>query len=107
MPTTLARTARLPARWSDAPHAGRHGSPAPRVLLADPCRDTVESLGWLLRLWGFDVLTAETGPDALASALADRPDAVLMEIALPRLDGWQVASRLRGAAGRDARSWWR
>lgn len=95
MPATLARTARLPLWRSGAPLPGRRGPSAPRVLLADPCRDTVESLGWLLRLWGFDVRTAETGPDALASALADRPDAVLMEIALPQLNGWQVAARLR------------
>jgi CheY-like chemotaxis protein len=70
--------------------------------LADPCRDTVESLAWLLGLWGYDVLTAATGPAALESALASRPDAVLMEIGLPDLDGWQVARRLRDGCGESA-----
>jgi CheY-like chemotaxis protein len=69
------------------------------VLLADPCPDTVESLGWLLRLWGFDVRAAGTGSAALASALADPPGAVLMEIRLPLLDGWQLARQLRDEKG--------
>jgi CheY-like chemotaxis protein len=52
-------------------------------------------MGWLLHLWGYAVKTAASGPEALEAALADRPDAVLMELALPMLDGLQVARRLR------------
>jgi CheY-like chemotaxis protein len=74
-------------------------APACRVLLADPCRDTVGSLAWLLRLWGFDVLAAATGPAALDAARTGRPDVVLMELALPMIDGLQVARRLRLSNG--------
>jgi CheY-like chemotaxis protein len=104
MPSTL----RLPARGTATAHHPRAtprakpGPPPTRVLLADPCRDTVESLAWLLDLWGYDVLTAATGPAALESALAFRPDAVLMEIRLPELDGWQVARELRHGCGESA-----
>ncbi len=66
-----------------------------RILLADPCRDTVESTAWLLRFWGYDVQGAGTGPEALEVALAYRPEVVLMELGLPGLDGYQVARRLR------------
>lgn len=72
--------------------------PAPlarRVLLADPCRDTVESTAWLLRLWGYDVRGVRAGREVLEVARAYRPDAILMEIALPGLDGYEVARRLR------------
>jgi CheY-like chemotaxis protein len=65
------------------------------VLVADPCRDTVQATTWLLRLWGHDVRGAGSGPEALEAARAYRPDAVLMELGLPRLDGLEVARRLR------------
>jgi CheY-like chemotaxis protein len=53
-------------------------------------------------LWGYDVLSAATGPAVLKSALAFRPDVVLMEIGLPELDGWQVARELRDGCGESA-----
>jgi CheY-like chemotaxis protein len=69
-----------------------------RVLLVDPCEDTVESTAWLLRLLDYDVRGARTGREALEVARAYRPDTVLMEIALPGLDGFEVARRLRQQA---------
>jgi CheY-like chemotaxis protein len=72
------------------------------VLIADPCADTVESAAWLLRLWGHDVRGVGTGREALDAARAFRPDTILMEIALPELDGCEVARRLRQQqAGRE------
>jgi CheY-like chemotaxis protein len=65
------------------------------VLVADPCTDTVETTAELLRAWGYGVRTAVSGHAALEAALADRPDVVLMELALPVLDGLQVAMRIR------------
>jgi CheY-like chemotaxis protein len=101
MPSPVRRAEReiVPARHSRASAPPRSGTPAGRILLADPCADTVETMAWLLRLWGYAVETAASGPEALEAALADRPDVVLMELALPRLDGLQVARRLRQSAG--------
>lgn len=66
-----------------------------RVLVADPCADTVETMAWLLRHWGHDVRTAGSGLEVLRVARAYLPDVILMELRLPGLDGCAVARRLR------------
>jgi CheY-like chemotaxis protein len=76
--------------------ARRGGAPGPRrVLVADPHEDTARSTAWLLRLWGHGARCAATGAEALEVARAHRPDVVLMELALPGVDGCEVARRLR------------
>ena len=49
----------------------------------------------LLNVSGYDVRTAFDGPTALEAALAYRPDAVLLDIGLPGLDGFEVARTMR------------
>jgi DNA-binding response OmpR family regulator len=44
---------------------------------------------------GLDVVTASTGHDALALAMASVPDVIVLDLGLPDLDGWEVARRLR------------
>jgi CheY-like chemotaxis protein len=66
-----------------------------RVLIADPCADTVESTAWLLRAWGYDARGAASGSEALEVAEAYRPDTIIMELGLPELDGCKVARWLR------------
>lgn len=84
------------------PSTGPATSATRRVLVADPCTDTVESTAWLLRMWGHEMRGAGSGPEALEVARAYRPDAVLMEIGLPGLDGCEVARRLRRQGARPA-----
>ncbi|MFN3649439.1 MAG: PAS domain S-box protein [Armatimonadota bacterium] len=84
-----------------APAAGvAPGAPRPvtgtRVLVVDDNRDASETLGDLLSLWGYEVETAYSGPEALEIARVFRPDAVLLDIGLPGMDGYEVARRLRG-----------
>jgi two-component system CheB/CheR fusion protein len=67
-----------------------------RVLVVDDNVDTAESMALLLSLRGYDVATAHDGPAALEKAAAFHPEAVLLDIGLPGLDGYQVATRLRG-----------
>src|SRR5262245_44693669 len=75
------------------------GSPcrngALRVLVVDDCPDTVEALSQLLRLWGFDSRTAADGACAVEVAVAYRPGVVLLDLALPGMDGLEVVRRLR------------
>ena len=70
-----------------------------RVLVVDDSPDTVASLLLLLKLWGHAGEAAHDGPTALEAARRHRPDVVLLDLALPYLDGFEVARRLRGEAG--------
>jgi CheY-like chemotaxis protein len=74
-------------------------SAALRVLVVDDCPDTRAALAVLLGLWGHEVRLAGDGAAALTTADAFRPDVVLLDVALPGMDGYQVARRLREPDG--------
>src|SRR5437868_9395305 len=65
------------------------------VLVVDDCPDTTGSLMLLLEMWGHHVDTANSGPEALRMAGDVIPDVVLLDIAMPGMDGWEVVRRLR------------
>ena len=71
------------------------------VLIADDDRDIVRFVEVNLRLEGFEVLTAHDGEDALTKALDLQPNLILLDVMMPRMDGYQVCTRLR-ADGRTA-----
>jgi two-component system CheB/CheR fusion protein len=66
-----------------------------RLLVVDDNPDTVHSLAMLMRLYGHEVLTADSGPAALEAALAEDRDVILLDIGLPSIDGYEVARRIR------------
>jgi PAS domain S-box-containing protein len=66
-----------------------------RILVVDDNVDTAESLAMLLRLSGHEVITEHTGQKALQTAVAEKPDAMVLDIGLPGMDGYQVAQRIR------------
>ena len=66
-----------------------------RVLVVDDDCDTADSLTVLLRLWGHEVWSAYGGAAALELATEVRPDVVLLDVAMPRMSGCEVAQRLR------------
>jgi CheY-like chemotaxis protein len=69
------------------------------VLVVDDNADAAESLAVLLRLEGHEVCTAHDGAAALEAARGFRPEVVVLDIGLPRMDGYQVARRLRAEVG--------
>ena len=69
------------------------------VLIADDNVDTQAVLGILLRGAGFQTVTAYDGEEAVNLAAQVQPDLVLMDIALPRLDGLAAARRIRRIDG--------
>ena len=98
----------LPAveETSEAPPPARPAPPPPgpgrRILIVDDNRDGAESLALLLQLGGHETHTAHDGPEAVAAAERLRPDAVLLDIGLPGLNGYEVCRRIRGTPwGRD------
>ena len=66
-----------------------------RILIADDNADSAESMGMLLRLMGNDVRIANDGLEAVEQAATFQPDIVLMDIGMPRLDGYEAARRIR------------
>src|SRR5690625_1440121 len=73
---------------------------SPRVLVVDDDSDVLASLERGLRLSGFEVATAADGAEALRSAKEARPDAIVLDINMPVLDGVSVVTALR-AMGDD------
>src|SRR5688572_3740678 len=84
MPT---RVAALPEAVT--PAAGR------RILVADDNRDAADSLAFMLRLAGHEVRIAYDGQQAVDMAEAFRPALALIDIGMPRLNGYETARRLR------------
>ncbi len=74
---------------------GRVKAPAVRVLVVDDNVDLVTMLCGTLRLKGYIVQSANTGPEGLRIAREWRPDIALLDIGLPGLDGYEIARRLR------------
>ena len=66
-----------------------------RILLVDDEQDLVQVVRRSLRDEGYEVLTAYDGVAALSVARRHRPDLVILDIVMPRLDGLQVCHRLR------------
>ena len=69
--------------------------PALRVLVVDDNKDAADSTAAILRQSGHDVRVAYSGPAGIEEALAYQPKAVLLDIGLPEMDGYEVARRLR------------
>jgi len=70
-----------------------------RILVVDDNLDSAESLVLLLKLMGNDVHTAHDGLEAVAMAETNRPDVILMDIGLPKLNGYEAARLIRERAG--------
>lgn len=87
---------RGPSDTRQAPTASR------RILVVDDNRDAANSLAMMLRLMGNDTAIAHDGLQALDVAATFRPDVALLDIGMPRLNGYDTALRLRKEPwGRD------
>ena len=69
------------------------------VLVVDDSQDCAESLALLVRFWGHEAVVTYDGAAALEAARVRTPDVVLLDIAMPKMDGYQLAGRLRQVAG--------
>ncbi len=91
---------RLPLAAPEAASFRGEGSDTPqvnarRVLIVDDNMDAAAMMSALLELDGHQVLTAHSGPDAIELAAAHLPDVAVLDIGMPGMDGFELASRLR------------
>lgn len=89
------RLARLP---SGDVHQQRQFEAAPRqrlVMVVDDSVTVRKVTSRLLERHGMSVLTAKDGVDAMALLAEHRPDVLLLDIEMPRMDGFEVATRIR------------
>ena len=66
-----------------------------RILVVDDNHDSADSLAALLSLGGHETHTANDGEHAISEAAKLRPDVILLDIGLPRLDGYDTCRRIR------------
>jgi len=66
-----------------------------RVLIVDDEKELVKLITFHITIAGYDVLSAKNGIEALEICEQEKPDLVILDIMLPRIDGWEVCRRLR------------
>jgi PAS domain S-box-containing protein len=88
----------LPQTGAPAPPPARRTFPARRILVVDDTRAAAHMLGKLLESLGQEVQTVNDGATALDSVRTFRPDLVISDIGMPKMDGYALARALRGNA---------
>lgn len=71
----------------------------PLVLIAEDHEDSRDALKTLLDAFGYRVVEAGNGREAVDLALAERPDLILMDMMMPRVDGFQATREIRMVEG--------
>lgn len=71
---------------------------AKKILIADDEQNIVISIEFLLRREGFEVVVAGDGEEALAKARSEKPDLLLLDVMMPKMNGFDVCQALRADA---------
>jgi PAS domain S-box-containing protein len=93
LPIPIAQPAFGPTATPDEPL--RKAPARRRILIVDDNNDAATSLSMMLNILGYETRTAFDGVAGLEAACAFRPDVALMDIGMPRMNGYEVARRIR------------
>jgi two-component system alkaline phosphatase synthesis response regulator PhoP len=66
-----------------------------KILVVDDEKDLTALVSLHMKMAGFEVLTASNGEKALDLSREEKPDLIILDLMLPKIDGWQVCERLR------------
>ena len=91
----LPQAARAPDPIAEVP---RQSDGKLRILVVDDNRDAASSTALVLSLIGYETQIANDGPSAIETAQSMRPDAILMDIGMPAMNGHEVTRRIRAEA---------
>jgi DNA-binding response OmpR family regulator len=72
---------------------------AEKVLIVDDDREMVELIDLFLSNAGFITLAAFSGEEALEKTFKEKPDLILLDIMMPKIDGWEVLRRIKNDPG--------
>jgi two-component system, cell cycle response regulator DivK len=78
--------------------------PMKKVLVIEDHRDLRELIREQINLKGFAAITAKNGKEGIETAIAEKPDLILMDIIMPEMDGWEATRILRGPRLKKSRS---
>lgn len=67
----------------------------PKVLIAEDERDIRDLVGFTLRYHGYDVVSATNGEEALEMALKEHPDLLILDVRMPRMNGYEVCKTIK------------
>jgi CheY-like chemotaxis protein len=93
------RQARVPRISTVQPPEAPASARAPLVLIAEDHEDSRDALRTLLDAFGYRVVEAANGRQAVEQALAERPDLIVMDMMMPHVDGFQATREIRAAEG--------
>jgi CheY-like chemotaxis protein len=71
----------------------------PKILVADDDADNRAIAQDALEMAGYDVVTATDGEEALEKISSEKPAVILLDLSMPKVDGWEVARRVRANQG--------
>jgi CheY-like chemotaxis protein len=95
----LEESADFRPAWADAKRGSvlsiSRGDLQGRILVADDVPDAATSLAMLCEMYGADVRQAHDGEQTVEAAASFRPDVVLMDITMPKMDGYAAARAIR------------
>ena len=80
---------------AETPPESQPDSSKARIVIADSMEEDLQNLETLLRQHGYEVITANDGPEAVELIRSERPDAIILDVKLDILSGFQVVEHIR------------
>jgi CheY-like chemotaxis protein len=94
-PASKSKTRATPQLISSPSGKSAHKATKPSILVVDDDLDARTMYGVYLKSMGCTVYTATDGAGAIKQAMTLHPDLIVLDLAMPHVDGWQAAERLR------------
>ena len=66
-----------------------------KILVVDDDPDILDALAMILETQGYQVVTAQDGIEGLANLKAEKPDLMILDLMMPKMDGWAVCKELQ------------